>query len=204
MRGAISSVLAAAIVGACAPPSSPAPARSLAPASPALVIPPLPPPDAVVEHKPAPEHALAVRVFRQSPTACDPLRTRLPCIYKGETWCMFHDGEHADEPIACEAMTVPALVHRVRVCLDIENIRPRSRILIFHEDETEAQILEPTKSRRIRLCSSADRMWRVEIDGRKGELDWTKTTCHTLDARTMALRLGCDEPFTGLPAENQL
>lgn len=117
---------------------------------------------------------------------------------------MFYDGEHADEPIACEAQSVPALVHRVRVCLDIENIAAKTRIAIYDEEAVEARVLDARKSRRLRLCSTADRMWRIEIGGNKGTLDWTKTTCHTLDARTMRLRLGCDEPFTGIPIEDEL
>jgi hypothetical protein len=147
---------------------------------------------------------MALHLFKRAPTRCDPLRTHVPCIYKGEMWCMFHDGEHADEPIACEVQPVPALVHRVRVCLDIANIAPRTRIAFFEDDEPEPRVLEPTKSRRIRLCSTADRMWRVDLAGRMRTFDWTKTTCHTLDARTLSLRWGCDEPFNGLPIEDAL
>lgn len=164
----------------------------------------MPPEEPAREQKPAIAREMGLRVFRQAPTACDPLRTHLPCIYRGEQWCMFHDGEHADEPIACEAQTAPALVHRVRVCLDIQELRPRTRILIFQEDDTDPHVVEPMRSRRVRLCSTADRMWRVEIGGHPATLDWTKTTCHTLDAETSTLRLGCDEPFNGIPIEDAL
>ena len=183
----------------------PLPAQS--PAStdaPPLEIPALPPEEPQTATRSPTKREVAVRIFKTSPTACDPMRTHVPCMYKGETWCMFYDGEHADEPIACLAETVPALVHRVRVCLDVQDIQPGTALLLFHEDETEPQVVQPTKARRVRLCSTADRMWRVEIDGRRGTLDWTKTTCHTLDARTLRLRLGCDEPFDRIPVEDYL
>lgn len=164
----------------------------------------MPPLESQADAKAAPEHAIALRVFKHAPTACDPLRTHVPCIYKAETWCMFHDGEHDDEPIACEAQTAPALLHRARVCLDIEQIRPRTRIMIFQEEEAEPQVLDATKRRRVRLCGAADRMWSIEIGPHRATLDWTKTTCHTLDARTLTLRLGCDESFKGMAIEDGL
>lgn len=184
----------------------PPPARSAAlEQAPSLSVPPLPAESPASDARPPPARVreVALRIVKQQPTACDPLRTHVPCIYKGEQWCMFHDGEHADEPIACEVQPAPALPHRVRVCLDVVDIQPKTRILVFHEDETEGRALEPTKSRRVRLSGTADRMWRVDVSGRNGTLDWTKTTCHTLDARTM-FRLGCDESFRGVPIEDYL
>lgn len=197
--------LSLSLVAGCAPTRTPAPPRSFARDAPPLIVPPLPPEaPPLVEETPAPKHQIELRIFKNAPTACDPLRTHVPCIYRGEQWCMFHDGEHADEPIACEAPNVPALLHRVRVCLDIENIAAKTRVAIYDEDAVEARVLDARKSRRLRLCATADRMWRIEIGGTKGTLDWTKTTCHTLDARTMRLRLGCDEPFNGIPIEDEL